>query len=129
MAYANKDDYRRYQRAYQKERKRKLRLAVTKQLGGKCVDCGETDPTLLEFDFIEDNSQKTHVRINCLLRLEGGLNNPRLQEELSKCQLRCSACHAVKDGRLVRDKWGDFKREGKNSWKNGLKEEYDEVPF
>lgn len=120
MPHAKKDDRKQYQRDYQRARRRRLRLACVRQLGGKCADCPEDDPDNLEFDHVRDKA----ANVGDLLRLEGGLNNPRLQEELAKCELRCLACHMVKDGRLMRDKWGEFKREGKST--NHYK---DKVPF
>ena len=140
MPYKDPNTARLYQRTYQRNRRRQLRLACITQLGGQCVDCGESDPSQLEFDCVRPDSidpSRPHIRIGNLLRLKGGLNSPILQRELARCELRCTACHAVKDGRLNRNKWGEFKRDGKSSWPGHLQStdnpfidpSIDEIPF
>lgn len=126
MPHANHDERRRYQRTYQRDRKRKLRFECIRQLGGKCADCPEDDPTLMEFDHVRGVKV---AEIGNLLRLAGGLSNPILQAELKKCELRCLACHMVKDGRLIRDKWNEFRREGKSSIREDYREPGDESPI
>jgi hypothetical protein len=50
-----------------------------------CVDCGESDPVVLEFDHIEDKDRE----IANLL----GLSWARVVREIAKCQVRCANCH------------------------------------
>lgn len=93
---------------YERLRKRRLRLAAIAVLGGACADCGETNVAELEFDHVRG------VKVMNVTRLIS-LKPETLCAELAKCELRCLACHAVKDGRLERDRWGDFKRSGVTS--------------
>lgn len=53
-----------------------------------CVDCGESDPVVLEFDHIGDKeydvSKLNHSSFETLL------------EEIAKCEVRCANCHRRK---------------------------------
>ena len=53
-----------------------------------CVDCGETDPVVLEFDHQKD-------KINCISRLITSSWNI-LEKEIKKCEVRCANCHRRK---------------------------------
>jgi L-lysine 2,3-aminomutase len=55
-----------------------------------CVDCGETDPRVLDFDHI---SNKKH-NISTLLRKEYSWESILL--EAKKCEVRCANCHRKK---------------------------------
>lgn len=59
-------------------------------LTNPCVDCGETDPRVLDFDHI--NNKK--VNISTLLRKEYSWDS--ILEEAAKCQVRCANCHRRK---------------------------------
>lgn len=56
-----------------------------------CVDCGISDPIVLEFD---------HVRGKKLFNISDGIKNtkPRkvLFDEIAKCEVRCANCHKRK---------------------------------
>jgi intein-encoded DNA endonuclease-like protein len=52
-----------------------------------CVDCGEDDPLVLEFDHIEDKD----TTISEMRRT--GYSVSRIKKELEKCQIRCANCH------------------------------------
>ncbi len=56
-----------------------------------CIDCGETDIRLLEFDHI--NGQKSEGIANLLT---WGFNWPTLEAEITKCVVRCANCHRIK---------------------------------
>ena len=103
-----------------KEKRRLYRLRCIAYLGGVCIDCGESDPAQLEFDHVH-GTKSNNIASMVLSAWEV------MVIELDKCQLRCIDCHAVKDGRLVKDRWGEMKREGKSSVNVNINEE--ECPF
>ncbi len=57
-----------------------------------CVDCGETDILVLEFDH-RDKSRKSKA-VSRIIRTTGSLE--QLIEEISKCDVRCANCHRRK---------------------------------
>jgi hypothetical protein len=52
-----------------------------------CVDCGETDLVVLDFDHLNDKTQTISRLVHSECSLE------RLDEELAKCEIRCACCH------------------------------------
>lgn len=54
-----------------------------------CVECGETDPILLDFDHI-DPTTKTSGVSELLIRNVGW---ERIQAEIDKCRILCVKCH------------------------------------
>jgi len=55
-----------------------------------CVDCGNDDPRVLEFDHLEDKDKAVTQGI------EDGWSKSRLLEEIDKCEVRCANCHRIK---------------------------------
>lgn len=53
-----------------------------------CVDCGETNKVVLDFDHFD--GQKT---INISHELYRGLTVEQLREEITHCEVRCANCH------------------------------------
>jgi hypothetical protein len=83
---ASKHNSRRY--ANQLRYKRRNRDLMRKLLETKrCVDCGESDPVVLEFDHVR--GKKLHEISNILHRLSW----KRICEEMAKCEIRCANCH------------------------------------
>lgn len=64
-------------------------LSYSKTKG--CIDCGETDPRVLEFDHVR--GQKI-ITISELVRQAP--SHDRLMIELEKCEVRCVNCHRIK---------------------------------
>jgi hypothetical protein len=58
-----------------------------------CVDCGETNPLLLDFDHLRDK------RANVSQLVQSGLSWARIKSEIDKCVIRCANCHARKTAR------------------------------
>ncbi len=55
-----------------------------------CVDCGETDPIVLEFDHV--NGKRADVS----RLVADGASIARIQEEINFCLVPCSNCHRRK---------------------------------
>lgn len=53
-----------------------------------CVDCGESDPIVLEFDH-RDNVVKV-ANISAMIKHYGWA---KIEEEIAKCDVRCANCH------------------------------------
>lgn len=69
-------------------RKRNLLLLWEYLEKHPCVDCGETDPIVLEFDHVKD--KKYNVANMMKLSWE------TISAEVSKCVVRCANCHRRK---------------------------------
>lgn len=54
-----------------------------------CVDCGESDPVVLEFDHFKNKSYEVS-------KMQWSYTWPRILEEINKCEVRCSNCHKRK---------------------------------
>lgn len=59
--------------------------------GRGCVDCGNTNPIVLEFDHV---SGKKEYEVSIML--SSGFAWARILEEIAKCEIRCANCHRVK---------------------------------
>ncbi len=54
-----------------------------------CVDCGATDPVVLECDHVDPATKRQSVT----LLARGGYPWPSVLAELAKCEVRCANCH------------------------------------
>ena len=57
-----------------------------------CVDCGETNPIVLEFDH-RDREEKKY---NISEMLNHGSSVESIKEEIKKCDVRCANCHKIR---------------------------------
>ena len=95
-----KNHYNKNRKYYlEKTRKRnaKLRLDVLnyqKQylLQNPCIDCGESDLSVLEFDHNDKVSK--FKAVSSLIRARYSLE--KIKNEINKCEVRCANCHRRK---------------------------------
>ena len=59
-----------------------------------CVDCGEGNPVVLEFDHVRGD--KVNAVSNMVQRQ---FSIAALDEEIAKCEVRCANCHKIKTAR------------------------------
>ena len=55
-----------------------------------CIDCGESDIVVLEFDHLKDKKN------NIATILQNGSTLNQLKKEMLKCEVRCANCHKKK---------------------------------
>lgn len=58
-----------------------------------CVDCGECDAAVLDFDHLRDK------RNNVTTMLWSGLRWSAIEDEIAKCEVRCANCHRRRTAR------------------------------
>ena len=88
-----------YHKKYQEVVKKKVYGYL---LEHPCVDCGEPDPVVLDFDHVRGD--KVMPITKCI-----GQHNwswKRLQTEIAKCDVRCSNCHRRKTAKQL--SWYSF---------------------
>lgn len=74
-------------------------------LSHPCVDCGESDPVVLEFDHLRDKVSGIAQLLHTHRRWQV------IADEIEKCEVRCANCHrrrtAIRGGwfRAVQDPW------------------------
>ena len=76
-------------------RKAVQRLACLKVVGEyllshPCVDCGESDPRVLDFDHRDGVSKTAEV----MKLAQDGYSTARVMREIEMCDIRCRNCHA-----------------------------------
>jgi hypothetical protein len=77
-----------------KKAKDRARAYITAYLeANPCVDCGETNIIVLEFDHVGEEGTKK-FNISDATRLGYGM--PKLKAEMAKCEVRCANCHRKK---------------------------------
>ena len=59
--------------------------------GQRCVDCGISNPLVLEFDHVRGVKRREVSIMLC-----SGFAWKRILEEIAKCEIRCANCHRVK---------------------------------
>ena len=72
-------------------RARNRHLVSTYLESHPCVDCGEADPMVLEFDHISGDK---HGNISEMV--SSGFSEGRILKEIEKCEVRCANCHRRK---------------------------------
>jgi hypothetical protein len=76
---------------YSKIARDRIRAFITAHLkANPCVDCGETDPVILEFDHLKTKD------FNISDAARKGVSIKKLNDEIAKCEVRCANCHRRK---------------------------------
>lgn len=97
--YKDADAYNARRRVLAAARRARNRAVVEAYLAiHPCVDCGISDPLVMEFDHVRG----TKIREVSLLVREGA-TLARLRAEIAKCAVRCANCHRRK---TARELWG-----------------------
>lgn len=73
-------------------RKRNLQYVWDYLKTHPCIDCGEANPIVLEFDHVRG---KKFAQV-CKLIKERTSSIKAIQAEISKCEIRCANCHRLK---------------------------------
>jgi len=73
-----------------KQRNREYIYSILKRK--ECIDCGEKDVVVLEFDHI-DPSEKT---AGISAAIQNSWSIKKIDKEISKCEVRCCNCHRRK---------------------------------
>jgi hypothetical protein len=96
VAAYGREHYRRNKEAYlaknrrnkpkYKQRNRSRKAAYVAELA--CIDCGESDPVVLEFDHRDAATKLANVS-----RLMAAHSWAKVEAEIAKCDIRCVNCH------------------------------------
>jgi len=63
-----------------------------------CVDCGEPDPVVLDFEHTDPKQKLFGISIG----IHAGFALERIEREVKKCDVRCANCHRRK-GHMLSD--------------------------
>lgn len=89
MPYKHREDLYKAQ----KRHRLKIRTKLTEFLSTKkCLDCGENDPVVLEFDHKDVTTKFKKIAT----MLSGHYSWESVSKEISKCEIRCANCHRRK---------------------------------
>lgn len=79
---------------YSKAARDRIRAHIRAHLlQNPCVDCGETNTIVLEFDHIEAAGKK---EFNISDAVRRGYGMKKIEAEIAKCKVRCANCHRKK---------------------------------
>ena len=77
-----------------RHRDRRRALARSVMEGRSCIDCGESDPRVLEFDHRDGEIKEAEVS-----RLIASRRWDMVDREIAKCDVRCANCHRKRTAR------------------------------
>lgn len=67
----------------------------------ECVDCGERDPLVLDFDHVDNTTKRDTI----YSLVQSGYGWQSVLDEIAKCQVRCANCHRRRT--WVQFSWAD----------------------
>lgn len=106
--YSNKDKVFAKAKAHDALQRIKLKEIIQKHLlDHPCVDCGESDPVVLEFDHVDPVEKKDNISTMVVKRVSVA----KLVNEISKCEVRCCNCHRRKTAKQFN--WNNLAQEAK----------------
>lgn len=90
---ANREKYKKKARDRSKRQRAILHAVILDYLKNHpCVDCGETDPVVLDFDHRDRKTKEKGV----VELVYDDISVERLMEEIEKCDIRCANDHRRK---------------------------------
>jgi hypothetical protein len=63
-----------------------------------CIDCGNNNPIVLEFDHIDSSTKKGSI---AYLVNQSKCSWETLLKEIAKCEVRCANCHRIKTAKQL----------------------------
>jgi hypothetical protein len=84
----NKQYYVKKARKNNKRYREPLDAIIDAARSGGCVDCGETDPVVLDFDHVRGHKIMSVSEMRARF-----VSEKRLLDEIAKCEVRCANCH------------------------------------
>lgn len=97
---SNKDVYKKRAAAFSKKVREVNSCKIVEYLKlNPCVDCGEKDVVVLQFDHLFDKRDS----ISSMLR--SGLSWETIKAEISKCEVRCANCHIRRTAKVFKWRW------------------------
>ena len=97
--FDHKQHYQDNKEAYKERNKRNKRIRTAENKAYRnnylkthpCVDCGEGNPVVLEFDHVRGVKKQELSRM-----WTTGYSLETIKKEIEKCEVRCRNCHAIK---------------------------------
>lgn len=85
---------KKHQRLVRRRHKAILDYLRTYKANHPCVDCGEPDPIVLDFDHVNGKKESGLARVATL-----GWGWEKIKKEIAKCVIRCANCHRRRTAR------------------------------
>lgn len=78
------------QKAKEKAREKARKFVYSFLLKNPCIDCGESNPIVLDFDHLRDK------KFGIAAMIQGNYSVKKIFTEMQKCQVVCSNCHRIR---------------------------------
>jgi len=89
----NKPAYKARAKEHNKVTASKVRAYILSHLrSNPCIDCGEPDPIVLEFDHMSHFDKRFNIGDS----VSGNYSLNSVKSEIEKCEVRCANCHRRK---------------------------------